>query len=321
MDRVYEQRSRFKNVVVQYARMLAKQSTRCGRNGARLGAHYSHESWNKMLIFVSFLSASWRSFMAVQSFLMMKWNRPTTTIWSWLSSVEPVLLRFIFFPFESISFFCVFSHSISHHFGLISIGLSCLIALFLYHVFGAKYLGILNEVAAFVIMGIGKRKNIHNFFHCRKTLIFWELHNSCLFYYMSKKIKIETTVMCWICVMIRLNFFSSSYAWLRFIIYVLRQTPWHSFITQDVCLFSAKIHWNAVTLISHFLLLSVCWLQLWKTISVLQSLRSCSKPYCSIKMGVMRQWCDVSKCQTFFLSIKTFTVIRCEDNFLLSQHW
>ncbi|XP_026053498.1 protein dispatched homolog 3-like [Carassius auratus] len=41
-------------------------------------------------------------------------------------------------------------------FGLASIGLSCLVALFLYHVvFGVKYLGILNGVAAFVIIGIG----------------------------------------------------------------------------------------------------------------------------------------------------------------------
>lgn len=42
-------------------------------------------------------------------------------------------------------------------FGLASIGLSCLVALFLYHVvFGVQYLGILNGVAAFVIVGIGK---------------------------------------------------------------------------------------------------------------------------------------------------------------------
>uniref|UniRef100_A0A8C3XNW4 Dispatched RND transporter family member 3 n=1 Tax=Chelydra serpentina TaxID=8475 RepID=A0A8C3XNW4_CHESE len=41
-------------------------------------------------------------------------------------------------------------------FGLASIGLSCLVALFLYHVvFGVQYLGILNGVAAFVIVGIG----------------------------------------------------------------------------------------------------------------------------------------------------------------------
>lgn len=51
-------------------------------------------------------------------------------------------------------------------FGLASIGLSCLMALFLYHVvFGVRYLGILNGVAAFVIIGIGKGKEIHHFFH------------------------------------------------------------------------------------------------------------------------------------------------------------
>lgn len=42
-------------------------------------------------------------------------------------------------------------------FGIASIGLSCLVALFLYHVvFGIQYLGILNGVAAFVIVGIGE---------------------------------------------------------------------------------------------------------------------------------------------------------------------
>uniref|UniRef100_A0A8C6XM59 Dispatched RND transporter family member 3 n=1 Tax=Naja naja TaxID=35670 RepID=A0A8C6XM59_NAJNA len=41
-------------------------------------------------------------------------------------------------------------------FGIASIGISCLVALFLYHiVFGIQYLGILNGVAAFVIVGIG----------------------------------------------------------------------------------------------------------------------------------------------------------------------
>lgn len=53
-------------------------------------------------------------------------------------------------------------------FGLASIGLSCLMALFLYHVvFGVRYLGILNGVAAFVIIGIGKGKYISytHFFH------------------------------------------------------------------------------------------------------------------------------------------------------------
>lgn len=59
---------------------------------------------------------------------------------------------------------CLFVPSLSSSavflsfFGIASIGLSCLVALFLYHVvFGIQYLGILNGVAAFVIVGIGKR--------------------------------------------------------------------------------------------------------------------------------------------------------------------
>lgn len=47
-------------------------------------------------------------------------------------------------------------------FGIASIGLSCLVALFLYHVvFGIQYLGILNGVAAFVIVGIGELSPSH----------------------------------------------------------------------------------------------------------------------------------------------------------------
>jgi hypothetical protein len=47
-------------------------------------------------------------------------------------------------------------------FGIASIGLSCLVALFLYHVvFGIQYLGILNGVAAFVIVGIGELSSSH----------------------------------------------------------------------------------------------------------------------------------------------------------------
>lgn len=54
---------------------------------------------------------------------------------------------------------CSLSEVFLTFFGLASIGLSCLMALFLYHVaFGVRYLGILNGVAAFVIIGIGKRK-------------------------------------------------------------------------------------------------------------------------------------------------------------------
>lgn len=48
-------------------------------------------------------------------------------------------------------------------FGIASIGLSCLVALFLYHVvFGIQYLGILNGVAAFVIVGIGELSPSHS---------------------------------------------------------------------------------------------------------------------------------------------------------------
>lgn len=59
-------------------------------------------------------------------------------------------------------------------FGIASIGLSCLVALFLYHVvFGIQYLGILNGVAAFVIVGIGKHVLTQN-------LLILPCHNSCL---------------------------------------------------------------------------------------------------------------------------------------------
>lgn len=57
----------------------------------------------------------------------------------------------------SSSMLCYLSVVFLTFFGLTSIGLSCLMALFLYHVvFGVRYLGILNGVAAFVIIGIGK---------------------------------------------------------------------------------------------------------------------------------------------------------------------
>ena len=63
------------------------------------------------------------------------------------------IVRVILFPCFSVVFLTFF--------GLASIGLSCLVALFLYHVvFGVRYLGILNGVAAFVIIGIGKGNDI-----------------------------------------------------------------------------------------------------------------------------------------------------------------
>lgn len=61
-------------------------------------------------------------------------------------------------------------------FGLASIGLSCLVALFIYHVvFGVKYLGILNGVAAFIIIGIGECSLI-DCFHCEVISEFSKLY-------------------------------------------------------------------------------------------------------------------------------------------------
>lgn len=64
--------------------------------------------------------------------------------------------------------------------------------------------------------------------------------------------------MCWICVMIRFKFFFIFLCTAEFNNLCIKTNNRHSFIIQDFCLFSAKIQWNAVKLISHFLLLSVC---------------------------------------------------------------
>lgn len=65
-------------------------------------------------------------------------------------------------------------------------------ALFLYHVvFGVQYLGILNGVAAFVIIGIGKSKNIHHFIHC----IDFDILRIVVALYTSEEIEIKTTVI------------------------------------------------------------------------------------------------------------------------------
>lgn len=65
-------------------------------------------------------------------------------------------------------------------------------ALFLYHVvFGVQYLGILNGVAAFVIIGIGKSKNIHYFIHC----IDFDILRIVVAFYTSEEIKIKTNVI------------------------------------------------------------------------------------------------------------------------------
>ncbi|XP_037537034.1 protein dispatched homolog 3 [Nematolebias whitei] len=118
-DRADEQRAHFKNFVVQYADMLAKQSTSQVKvlyGGTELfDDEVRHTFYNDMMLAV-------------------------------FSGACITLLVYIL---TSFSVFLTF-------FGLAGIGLSCLMALFLYHVvFGVRYLGILNGVAAFVIIGIG----------------------------------------------------------------------------------------------------------------------------------------------------------------------
>ncbi|KAM4616834.1 protein dispatched homolog 3 [Polymixia lowei] len=118
-DRAEEQRSRFKNFVVQYANILAKQSTSLVKvlyGGTELfDDEVRHTFHNDMMLAV----------------------------------ISGACITVLVYVFTSFSVFLTF-------FGLASIGLSCLMALFLYHVvFGVRYLGILNGVAAFVIIGIG----------------------------------------------------------------------------------------------------------------------------------------------------------------------
>ncbi|XP_061762057.1 protein dispatched homolog 3 [Nerophis ophidion] len=118
-DRVDEQRSHFKNFVVQYADILAKQSTSQVKvlyGGTELFDHeVRHTFRNDMMLAV----------------------------------ISGACIMVLVYILTSFSAFLTL-------FGLASIGLSCLMALFLYHVvFGVRYLGILNGVAAFVIIGIG----------------------------------------------------------------------------------------------------------------------------------------------------------------------
>uniref|UniRef100_A0A3B3WWQ4 SSD domain-containing protein n=1 Tax=Poecilia mexicana TaxID=48701 RepID=A0A3B3WWQ4_9TELE len=118
-DRADEQRARFKNFVVQYAGMLAKQSTsevKVLYGGTELfDDEVRHTFYNDMMLAV----------------------------------ISGVCITVLVYILTSFSVFLTF-------FGLAAIGLSCLMALFLYHVvFGVRYLGILNGVAAFVIIGIG----------------------------------------------------------------------------------------------------------------------------------------------------------------------
>ncbi|XP_019741111.1 protein dispatched homolog 3 [Hippocampus comes] len=118
-DRADEQRSHFKDFAVQYAEILAKQSTSQVKvlyGGTELFDHeVRHTFRNDMMLAV----------------------------------ISGVCITVLVYVLTSFSAFLTF-------FGLASIGVSCLMALFLYHVvFGVRYLGILNGVAAFVIIGIG----------------------------------------------------------------------------------------------------------------------------------------------------------------------
>ncbi|XP_026781706.3 protein dispatched homolog 3 [Pangasianodon hypophthalmus] len=118
-DRPLEQRRRFRDFVVQYADILAQQST------SKVKVLYGGTE-----LFDDEVRRTFHSDMLLALFS---------------GSCIAVLVYIL----TSFSLFLTF-------FGLASIGLSCLVALFLYHVvFGVKYLGILNGVAAFIIIGIG----------------------------------------------------------------------------------------------------------------------------------------------------------------------
>uniref|UniRef100_A0A665W719 Dispatched RND transporter family member 3 n=1 Tax=Echeneis naucrates TaxID=173247 RepID=A0A665W719_ECHNA len=118
-DRAGEQRTRFKNFVVQYADILSKQSTRQVKvlyGGTELFDDEVRQTFHNDMM---------------------------------LAVISGACITVLVYVLTSFSVFLTF-------FGLASIGLSCLMALFLYHVvFGVRYLGILNGVAAFVIIGIG----------------------------------------------------------------------------------------------------------------------------------------------------------------------
>ncbi|OXB77331.1 UNVERIFIED_CONTAM: hypothetical protein H355_002323, partial [Colinus virginianus] len=119
-DRWEEQRHKFQNFVVTYVAMLAKQSTSKVQvlyGGTDLFDYEVRRTFNNDML-LAFISSS--------------------------------CIAVLVYILTSCSVFLSF-------FGIASIGLSCLVALFLYHVvFGIQYLGILNGVAAFVIVGIGK---------------------------------------------------------------------------------------------------------------------------------------------------------------------
>ncbi|XP_058160400.1 protein dispatched homolog 3 isoform X2 [Dasypus novemcinctus] len=118
-DRWEEQRAKFQSFVVTYVAMLAKQSTSKVQvlyGGTDLFDYEVRRTFNNDML-LAFVSSS--------------------------------CIAALVYILTSCSVFLSF-------FGIASIGLSCLVALFLYHVvFGIQYLGILNGVAAFVIVGIG----------------------------------------------------------------------------------------------------------------------------------------------------------------------
>ncbi|KAG3282154.1 dispatched RND transporter family member 3 [Ictidomys tridecemlineatus] len=118
-DRWEEQRAKFQSFVVTYVAMLAKQSTSKVQvlyGGTDLFDYEVRRTFNNDML-LAFISSS--------------------------------CIAALVYVLTSCSVFLSF-------FGIASIGLSCLVALFLYHVvFGVQYLGILNGVAAFVVVGIG----------------------------------------------------------------------------------------------------------------------------------------------------------------------
>ncbi|KAJ8400930.1 hypothetical protein AAFF_G00388870 [Aldrovandia affinis] len=118
-DRPEEQRRRFRSFVVQYADILARQST------SQVKVLYGGTE-----LFDDEVRRTFHSDML-------------------LAIISGGCIAALVYILTSFSVFLTF-------FGLASIGLSCLMALFLYHVvFDVRYLGILNGVAAFVIIGIG----------------------------------------------------------------------------------------------------------------------------------------------------------------------
>ncbi|XP_077167820.1 protein dispatched homolog 3 isoform X2 [Paroedura picta] len=118
-DRWEEQRRKFQSFVVTYVALLAKQSTSKVQvlyGGTDLFDYEVRKTFNNDMM-LAFISSS--------------------------------CIAVLVYVLASCSVFLSF-------FGIASIGLSCLVALFLYHVvFGIQYLGILNGVAAFVVVGIG----------------------------------------------------------------------------------------------------------------------------------------------------------------------